>query len=49
MAMLILLFGVILFGQPRILIPPPLRDHRGIIGELIARAVRWTSGRSRLG
>lgn len=38
MVTLILLFAVTLFGRPRVLIPPPLRSHRGIIGELIAMA-----------
>ena len=47
MVTLILLFGVVLFGRPKILIPPPLRSHRGIIGELVARAVGWTNDRSR--
>jgi hypothetical protein len=47
MVTLILLFAVTLFGRPRALIPPQLRNHRGVIGELIAMAVRWVRARSR--
>lgn len=43
--LLLLFFGVYLFGRPKTIIPPPLRHHRGLIGELAASAFRKMSAR----
>ena len=47
MLTLLLIFAIVLFGRPKFLIAPPLRAHRGIVGELVARALPSTSDRSR--
>ena len=44
---LLLIFSIILFGRPKLLIPPALREHRGIIGEYIRRAAALVRRRPR--
>jgi hypothetical protein len=39
-ALLLLLFSVILFGRPKLIIPPHLRRHRGVIPEFMRWAAR---------
>jgi hypothetical protein len=48
-ATLLVMFAVVLFGRPRLLVPPPLREHRGIVGEYLARvrSFRETHGPDR--
>jgi len=43
--LLLLFFAVFLFGQPRFLMPPHLRTHRGLVPELLLAAYRRTTSR----
>jgi hypothetical protein len=43
MLVLVLFFAVLLFGQPKLIIPPHLRNHRGVVPELILAAYRRIS------
>lgn len=47
---MLLWISVILLGRPKVLIPPPVRGHHGVLGEYLAslfRGVAWVMRRLR--
>jgi ABC-type Na+ efflux pump permease subunit len=46
---LLLLFGVLLVGRPRVIVPPIIRDHRGLIGEALTGRRGTRSDNSKTG